>query len=100
MPCRLSTSLSWLRHFLARPKRNRTTNGSNAFCESSRCPAQLALFIVRLLGVTGPYTLALDRTNWKVGAVDLNILMLSIVYRVSRRRYSGCLDRLVQSGQL
>jgi hypothetical protein len=25
--------------------------------------------------------LALDRTNWKVGAVDLNILMLSIVYR-------------------
>jgi hypothetical protein len=23
----------------------------------------------------------LDRTNWKVGAVDLNILMLSIVYR-------------------
>src|SRR5262245_36788304 len=43
--------------------------------------AQLALFIVKALGVPGPYTLALDRTNWKVGAVDLNILMLSIVYR-------------------
>jgi hypothetical protein len=43
--------------------------------------AQLALFIVKLLGVPGPYTLALDRTNWKVGAADLNILMLSIVYR-------------------
>jgi hypothetical protein len=43
--------------------------------------AELALFIVKLLGVSGPYTLALDRTNWKVGAVDLNILMLSIVYR-------------------
>src|SRR6202008_1661577 len=43
--------------------------------------AELALFIVELLGVAGPYTLALDRTNWKVGAVDLNILMLSIVYR-------------------
>jgi len=43
--------------------------------------AQLALFIVKLLGVAGPYTLGLDRTNWKVGAVDLNILMLSIVYR-------------------
>jgi hypothetical protein len=28
-----------------------------------------------------PYTLALDRTNWKVGAVGLNILMLSIVHR-------------------
>src|SRR5262249_55049670 len=43
--------------------------------------AQLALFIVKMLGVPGPYTLALDRTNWKVDAVDLNILMLSIVYR-------------------
>ncbi len=43
--------------------------------------AELALFIVKLLGVAGPYTLALDRTNWKIGAVDLNVLMLSIVYR-------------------
>lgn len=43
--------------------------------------AQLAEFVIKLLGVPGPYTLALDRTNWKVGAVDLNILMLSIVYR-------------------
>ncbi len=43
--------------------------------------AQLAQFVVKLLGVPGPYTLALDRTNWKIGAVDINILMLSIVYR-------------------
>lgn len=43
--------------------------------------AQLAEFVVKLLGIPGPYTLALDRTNWKIGAVDLNILMLSIVYR-------------------
>jgi hypothetical protein len=43
--------------------------------------AELALFIVKLLGVPGPYKLALDRTNWKVGAVDLNTLTLSIVYR-------------------
>jgi hypothetical protein len=43
--------------------------------------AQLATFVVKLLGVPGPYTLALDRTNWQTGAVDLNILMLSIVYR-------------------
>src|SRR5262249_53921294 len=39
--------------------------------------SQVAEFVVRLLGVPGPYTLALDRTNWKVGAVDINILMLS-----------------------
>jgi Transposase DDE domain len=43
--------------------------------------AQLAQFVVKLLGLPGPYTLALDRTNWEVGAVDINILMLSIVYR-------------------
>jgi hypothetical protein len=43
--------------------------------------AQLAQFVVKLLGVAGPYTLALDRTNWQVGAADINILMLSIVYR-------------------
>ena len=29
--------------------------------------AELAEFVVNLLGLPGPYTLALDRTNWKVG---------------------------------
>jgi hypothetical protein len=43
--------------------------------------AQLAQFVVKLLAISGPYTLALDRTNWKVGVIDINILMLSIVYR-------------------
>jgi hypothetical protein len=43
--------------------------------------AQLAEFVVKLLGIPGPYTLALDRTNWKVGAIEINILMLAIVYR-------------------
>jgi hypothetical protein len=43
--------------------------------------SQVTEFVVRLLNIPGPYTLALDRTNWKVGAVDINILMLSIVYR-------------------
>lgn len=43
--------------------------------------AQLAAFVVKLLGLEGPYTLALDRTNWKVGAVEINILMLALVYR-------------------
>src|SRR5262249_23011238 len=43
--------------------------------------AQVAQFVVKVLAVPGLYTLALDRTNWKVGVLDLNILMLSIVYR-------------------
>ena len=52
------------------------------FLHSFELPyAQLARFIVKLLGIEGPYTLALDRTNWKIGAVDINILLLSIVWR-------------------
>lgn len=43
--------------------------------------AELDELVVRMLGLPGPYTLAMDRTNWKVGAMDLNILMHSIVYR-------------------
>jgi len=43
--------------------------------------AQLAEFVVKLLGIPGPYVLAMDRTNWKIGAVEINILMLSIVYQ-------------------
>ena len=43
--------------------------------------AQVARFVVKLLGVAGPYTLALDRTNWQLGSVDINILLLSIVWR-------------------
>lgn len=43
--------------------------------------AQVTQFVVRTLGVTGPYTLALDRTNWKVGSLEVNILLLSLVWR-------------------
>lgn len=43
--------------------------------------AQRARFIVQRLGIPGPYTLALDRTNWKIGALDINLLWLSIVWR-------------------
>jgi len=42
--------------------------------------AQVAGFVVKLLGEPGPWMLSLDRTNWKFGVVDLNILMLSSVY--------------------
>ncbi len=29
----------------------------------------------------GPYLLSLDRTNWKLGSIDINILMLGVVYK-------------------
>lgn len=52
------------------------------FLHSFELPyAQVARFVVKRLGEAGPYTLALDRTNWKIGSVDVNILLLSIVWR-------------------
>lgn len=37
--------------------------------------------MVRMLNLSRPKCLALDRTNWKVGCKDINILMLAIVTR-------------------
>lgn len=41
----------------------------------------LAHLLVQIAGVPTPWTLALDRTNWKLGKADLNILMLCVVHR-------------------
>jgi hypothetical protein len=58
-----------------------------------------ARLIVHLLGVSGPVYLCLDRTNWKIGKCDGNILMLAIhcpagdcaaICWEGRRSVSGC----------
>src|SRR3954465_8123077 len=42
--------------------------------------SQLARVIVRIVGLgTGPWLLALDRTCWKFGQHDINVLMLAII---------------------
>jgi hypothetical protein len=41
----------------------------------------VAMFIFALLPRKPPYRLALDRTNWKFGAKNINILTLGIVYK-------------------
>ena len=41
----------------------------------------LALAVVKLLKIRPPWVLCLDRTNWKVGRRDVNILMLAVVTR-------------------
>ena len=52
------------------------------FLHSFEIPyAQVARCVIKLLGAAGPYTLALDRTNWKIGSLDVNILLLSVVWR-------------------
>jgi hypothetical protein len=43
--------------------------------------SQLARVIVRIAGLgSGPWLLALDRTCWKFGRHDINILMLAIIH--------------------
>jgi hypothetical protein len=41
----------------------------------------IARFIFALLPHKPPYRLALERTNWKFGTKDINILTLGIVYK-------------------
>ncbi len=43
-----------------------------------------APLVVGLLGLAGPWHLALDRTQWKLGARDVNILMLALITRRAR----------------
>jgi len=40
-----------------------------------------AKFIFRLLPHNAPYCLVLDRTNWKFGNTDINVLVLAITYK-------------------
>ena len=41
-------------------------------------PDWSARLVVDLLGLTGPWYLCLDRTNWKIGRRDVNFLVLAI----------------------
>lgn len=42
-------------------------------------PDWSAPLVIRLLGLRGRWQLALDRTQWKVGTKDVNILMLAVI---------------------
>ncbi len=41
----------------------------------------LAVAVVKLMKIRPPWVLCLDRTNWKIGRRDVNILMLAVVTR-------------------
>ncbi|MDZ4709033.1 MAG: hypothetical protein SH818_11595 [Saprospiraceae bacterium] len=38
----------------------------------------LVPFLLKLVGITAPYTRILDRTNWQFGKAKINFLMLSV----------------------
>jgi len=42
---------------------------------------EYARFVVSMLPKAGKYYLVMDRTNWKYGKRDINILMLGIIYK-------------------
>jgi len=42
----------------------------------------IAKLIIQMLSIKdGPWPLVMDRTNWKLGKVDINILVLGIAYK-------------------
>ena len=41
----------------------------------------IASLVFKLLPLPAPYTLSMDRTNWKFGGLDFNILTLSVCYQ-------------------
>lgn len=43
--------------------------------------AQIARLVVKLLALDAPWYLTLDRTHWRFGKRDINLLMLGIAYR-------------------
>ena len=43
--------------------------------------AESAHFVIPILGQESGWTLALDRTNWKLGKAELNLLILAMVHR-------------------
>lgn len=40
----------------------------------------IAKLILKLLPVKGPYSLSMDRTNWKYSSTNINILTLAVIY--------------------
>lgn len=96
--CRPSTSRNWPRPFLKLPRKIRTTNGCKALCGSSSCltpswPRSLSI----CLAFPAP-------TRWPwIGRTGKSALLISTSCCsrcLSRRLFSGRLDRLAQDGQL
>ena len=55
-----------------------------------------ARLVVQVLGLAGPRHLCLDRTNWKIGTRDVNILMLAVTtrrFRVPLANSRSCMLR-------
>ncbi len=43
--------------------------------------AEIAVLVIKLLGIQKPFVLSIDRTDWYLGDTPLNVFMLSVVYQ-------------------
>lgn len=43
--------------------------------------AEIAVLVIKLLGIRAPFVLSIDRTDWYLGATPLNVFMLSVVFK-------------------
>lgn len=43
--------------------------------------AQVAFFVVKLVGLPAPWVITLDRTDWYLGSTPLNVMVLGICYK-------------------
>jgi DDE family transposase len=68
--------------FMGRAKRESHYKRAQRFLRFFELPyAQVARFVVRLLGVSAPWVITLDRTDWYLGETPLNVMVIGIAYR-------------------
>jgi hypothetical protein len=68
--------------FLGRATRDSHYKRVQRFLRFFEMPyAQVARFVVRLLGVPAPWVITMDRTDWYLGQTPLNIMVVGIAYR-------------------
>jgi hypothetical protein len=68
--------------FMGRAKRESHYKRVQRFLRFFELPyAPVARFVVRLLGVTAPWVITLDRTDWYLGETPLNVMVMGIAYR-------------------
>lgn len=96
-----ATNLSHLACERAGPVRTASTyRRLQRFFQHTHLDADWAApLIARLAGIAGPRTLILDRTNWKLGRREINLLVLAVVTRRHRLALMWTvLDRAGNSG--
>jgi hypothetical protein len=51
------------------------------FAHFDLCGNMIARLLFKLLPISGPFKLSLDRTNWKFGTTHINILVLGVIHK-------------------